>query len=161
MATCVLCGCEVGFLGQKVVHLCSTEQILCGDCWKRYNRADNMEQPRLRDQIIASPHLRKREQVQDFLAANKASIERREREREEAQKQADFLEQHMRKVLRCCDQPMDYLGPGTYTQISENLLTPAFPRRVSVFECPVCGQVKFFNEGYIPTSLRKKEETNG
>ena len=161
MAICVLCGEEVSFLGQKVIHLCSTEQVLCPSCWKLYSRADKPEQSRLRDKIIASPHLKKREQVQEFLRANREAMQRREREAIRAQERADFLREHMALKLRCCDTPMDYLGPGNYTQQSLELLTPSFPRRVDVFECPVCGQVKFFNQDFVPEELKKEERSDG
>lgn len=161
MATCILCGGEVGFLGQKVVHLCGTEQPLCGECDKRYYRADKLEQSRLRDKMLSSPHLKKREEVQEFLRANREAIERQERAREKARQRADFLRQHMAQKLRCCDSPMDYVGPGSYTQQSLDLFTPAYPRRIDVFECPVCGQVKFFNQDFVPEELRKEENSDG
>ena len=161
MAICVLCGCEVNFLSQKVVHLCSTEQPLCGACWKRYDRADELEQPRLRDRILSSPHLRKRERVQEFLAEERLNMERRDRERAEKRQQLDELTARMKTILRCCDTPMNYLGPGSYRQCSDNLLLPAYERYMVVFECPHCGQIKFFNQDFVPAALREKEDDNG
>ena len=161
MALCTLCGREVSFLSQKVIHLCSTEQSLCGDCWKEFSRADAVEQSRLRDKIIASPNLKKREQVMEFLSNNRAAMERRDRENLEAQKRSEFLQQHMAQKLRCCDAPMDYLGPGNYTQQSPNLLIPSYPRRIEVFECPVCGQVKFFNRDFVPEEFLKEDRSDG
>lgn len=161
MANCILCGCEVNFLSQKVVHLCSTEQPLCGECWKRWDRADEGEYVRLREQMLTSPHLRKREQVQAFLAEERDNIARRDRERAEQRRQLDELTARMKTVLRCCDTPMNYLGPGTYRQYPDGLFPPVYERFVSVFECPVCGQVKFFNQDFVPAALREKEETDG
>ena len=158
MANCTLCGCEVNFLTQKVIHLCSTEQPLCGECWKRYDKADEAEQPRIRERILASPYLRKREKVMEFLAENREAIARRDQERMEAQQRAEFLQQHMSQKLRCCDSPMEYLGQGSYTQFPLGLYIAATPRLIDVFECPVCGQVKFFNTEFIPASMREKEE---
>lgn len=100
MALCTLCGCEINFLTQKVIHLCSTEQPLCGECWKRYDRADETEQPRIRERILASPNLRKREQVMAFLAKNRENIARRDRERQLEKQQADALMQRMQTILR-------------------------------------------------------------
>ena len=161
MALCTLCGCEINFLTQKVIHLCSTEQSLCGECWKRYDRADETEQPRIRERILASPNLRKREQVMAFLAENRENIARRDRERQLEKQQADALMQRMQTILCCCDSPMHYLGPGTYRQASEDIFPPPMERYVCVFECPVCGQVKFFNQNFVPAALRKKEDDNG
>ena len=161
MASCVLCGRDVNFLSQKVIHLCSTEQPLCGDCWKEYDRADKVEQSRLRDRMLTSPNLKKREQVQEFLAANRESMLRRDRENEEARQRADFLREHMTQKLRCCDSPMEYLGEGGYTQYPLGLYISATTRLVDVFECPVCGQVKFFNPDFVPAALREKEKNNG
>lgn len=161
MATCILCGCEVGFLGQYAVHLCSTEQILCKQCSNRYERADELEKNRIWDRMIASPHLRKREQVMEFLSSERENIARRDRERTESKQRLDALTAHMRTILRCCDKPMTYLGPGRYTQGSEKLLTPAYERHICVFECPTCGQIKFFNQDFVPASLREEEVSNG
>ena len=160
MALCTLCGCEVSFLTQKVIHLCSTEQPLCGECWKRYDRADAEEQPRIRERILASPHLRKREKVMEFLAENREAIARRDRARVEEKQRLDDLSIRMKTVLRCCDTPMEYLGQGSYTQYPIGLFIAATPRTVDVFECPVCGQVKFFNTAFVPDALREKEEPN-
>ena len=161
MALCSLCGCEVNFLTQKVIHLCSTEQPLCGECWKLYERADADEQPRIRDRILASPHLRKREKVMEFLAENRENIARRDRERLLEKQRSEELVQRMQNILRCCDRSMRYLGPGTYRQASEDLFPPPMERYVCVFECPACGQVKFFNQDFVPAVLRRKEDFNG
>ena len=114
MALCTLCGCEVSFLTQKVIHLCSTEQPLCAECWKRYDRADEEEQPRIRERILASPHLRKREKVMEYLAENREAIARRDRARQKEKQRLDDLSIRMKTVLRCCDTPMEYLGQGKY-----------------------------------------------
>ena len=161
MASCVLCSRDVNFLSQKVIHLCGTEQPLCGDCWKEFDRADKVEQSRLRDRMLSSPHLKKREQVQEFLAANRESMERRDREEKKAKERADFLREHMTQKLRCCDAPMEYLGQGGYTQYPIGLYIAATTRLVDVFECPVCGQVKFFNPEFVPDAFREKEATHG
>ena len=160
MALCTLCGCEINFLTQKVIHLCSTEQPLCSECWKRYDRADETEQPRIRERILASPNLRKQEQVMEFLAKNQENIARRDRAQAEARKRDEFLRQHMTQKLRCCDSPMEYLGEGSYTQYP-GFYIAASPRLIDVFECPVCGQVKFFNQEFVPATLRKKRDGNG
>lgn len=161
MASCVLCGRDVNFLTQKVIHLCSTEQPLCGECWKEFDRADTLEQSRLRDRMISSPHLQKREKVQEFLAANREAMERRDREKQDALQRAEFLRRHMTQKLRCCDLPLEYLGQGSYTQFPQGFYIAATSRLVDVFECPVCGQVKFFNPDFVPPSMREKEENNG
>ena len=160
MANCTRCGCEVNFLTQKVIHLCSTEQPLCGECWKHYDRADADEQPRIRERILASPYLRKREKVMEFLSENREAIARRDRARVEEKQRLDDLSIRMKAVLRCCDRPMNYLGPGSYRQAAEDLFPPPMERYVCVFECPVCGQVKFFNRDFIPASMREKETNN-
>ena len=157
MANCVLCGCEVSFLSQKVIHFCSTEQPLCGTCWKQYDRADSTEQARIRERMTASPHLRKREKVMEFLAENRTALERRDREQAQRQQELSELTGRMKTILRCCDVPMRYLGPGTYRQAAEDIFPPPFERYVSVFECPRCGQVKFFNQDFVPAALRVKE----
>ena len=157
MANCVLCGCEVSFLSQKVIHFCSTEQPLCGDCWKQYDRSDKVEQGCLRDRILASPHLRKREKVLAFVNENRTNLEKRARDAESEKQRLESLIHRMRQVLRCCDTPMNYLGPGSYRQAADDLFPPPCERYVTVFECPVCGQVKFFNQDFVPAALRKKE----
>lgn len=161
MAICVLCGCEVNLLSQKVIHLCSTQQLLCPACDRTYQRADKGERERLQKQILSSPHLRNREAVQEFLAATQAATQRRTQEQIEAQQRADFLRQHMPQKLHCCDSPMEYLGQGSYTQYPLGFFAAAAPRLISIFECPVCGQVKFFNPDFIPSALREKEDEHG
>jgi len=161
MATCVLCGCEISFLGQYVVHLCSTAQPLCKQCSRQYDRSDSLEKKRLRERMLTSPHLKNREQVMESLAEERTNMERRDRERIEEKQKLDALTARMKTTLRCCDASMTCLGRGRYTQFTDNLLPAMLERPVIVFECPVCGQIKFFNPDFVPAALREKEVNNG
>lgn len=161
MATCILCGSEIGFLGQFVVHLYSTEQPVCKQCSRQYEQADALEKNRLRDRMLTSPNLKKRERVMESLSEERTNRELRDRERMEEKQKLDALTARMKTALRCCDTSMTCLGRGRYTQFTANLLPPMLERPVIVFECPVCGQVKFFNPDFVPASMREKEDRDG
>ena len=149
---CAMCGNELGFLGRGSIQLYGTVQPVCRDCEKSYNaKADEPERERRRQKLLSSPWLREREHVEKLIAEQE---EQRQRQQAEQVRQAQLEEERARarqEQTRCCGQEMEDMGPFVFQLGQHGFFTgdwnhlAAGAMEMTMYRCPCCGQVKFFD----------------
>lgn len=143
---CVLCGQETEFFRRASLPLYNTNQIVCSDCRQRYDSASGPERAKLKEQMLNSPYLWDRERIDSLL-----KWKQEEEERRLSKEKMNVLKAARREqATTCCGQKMTVLGVSQF-QLGEydfmlghwsNL--NAGSMEMSVYQCEMCGQLKFF-----------------
>lgn len=152
---CVLCGKEVGIMSQCFTELCGTSQSLCEECMERCRKATQEEKILLREKMVRSPYLMKRDEVLRNLDKSRQEWAWAQEQARQKQQQEQQRKQRLSETVRCCGQPMTSLGVSTF-QLGEHtffggdldhLLSGSM--KLALFRCEMCGQIKFFDPEFI------------
>lgn len=141
---CVLCGEETEFFRRFSLPLYNTNQIVCLTCKQTYDCSTREEKDRLKEKMLQSPHLRDGERIQ-ILMKWKQDEEKRRQQKERVNVLGAVRRE---QVTLCCGTQMSQLGTA-FLPIGERMAA-SHPwmeterLEVSVYECQVCGCMKFF-----------------
>ena len=143
---CVICSQETDFFRRVTLPFYNTNQIVCIDCRQRYDSASQQEKSALKTQILNSPYLWDRESVENLLKLKREKEERRLAEEQLAARKVASRNQ----ATVCCGQKMLSLGVSQFQLGEHSFLLGdlahmmAGSLKLSVYQCEMCGQIKFF-----------------
>ena len=137
---CVLCGQETEFFRRASLPLYNTNQIVCTTCKQIYEGSSREERSKLKEKMLQSPHLWDGERIQSLL-----KWKQEEEERRAAQEHLDVLTAARREQATvCCGQRMALLGATRFQLHPIGLPEENGGMEMTVYECHLCGRLKFF-----------------
>lgn len=143
---CVICGQETEFFRRATLPFYNTNQIVCIACRQRYDSASSAEKAKLKEKVLNSPYLWDRERIENLM-----KWKREEEERRLAKEQMSVLKAARREQATvCCGQKMTSLGTSQFQLGEHSILLGdlshlmAGSLQMSVYQCEMCGQIKFF-----------------
>lgn len=132
---CIFCGKKTTILNGGDVLVCGgVNQPVCGSCRDRYIYLPLRQRARL---ALDTGRAQYPEQIQTYLEQldEKLAMEAQRREYQE-------------KTLLCCGRKMEKIDEGSFMLVRE-LFRGSTNAVLSVFRCPCCGQVKFFDSSFL------------
>ena len=137
---CVLCGQETEFFRRASLPLYNTNQIVCTTCKQIYEGSSREERSKLKEKMLQSPHLWDGERIQSLL-----KWKQEEEERRAAQEHLDVLTAARREQATvCCGRRMALLGATRFQLHPIGLPEEGGGMEMTVYECHLCGRLKFF-----------------
>ena len=140
---CIFCGTELGMLQKKKLSCGNTTQILCKDCYPKYESLSAVERAEAALKTgRANDVAELRKYLETVNAAKRKAEERRNANNEK--RMTDL------KCLRCDGRMLD-LGPVTFKLGDESLFFSDLVRlftgslTMNVFRCEKCGKLEFFS----------------
>ena len=140
---CVLCGQETEFFRRASLPLYNTNQIVCTGCKQHYDSSTLEERNRMKEQMLRSPDLWDGERIQKLM-----QWRQEEEERSITKEQTNVLKAARREqAVICCGEKMRLQGHSRLQMNENGIHTEQIS--VAVYECEMCGQLKFFK--YLPS----------
>ena len=140
---CIFCGTELGMLQKKKLSCGNTTQILCKDCYPKYEPLSAVERAEAALKTgRANDMAELRKYVETVNAAKRKAEEQRKANNEK--RMTDL------NCLRCDGRMLD-LGPVTFKLGDESLFFSDLVRlftgslTMNVFRCEKCGKLEFFS----------------
>lgn len=134
---CVICGQETEFFRRASLPLYNTNQIVCSDCRQRYDSASGQERAKLKERMLNSPYLWDRERIDSLMKWKQEEARRLASENMNVLRAA-----HREQAIMCCGGKMTLQGHSVLQMAEGSIKTEQIP--MSVYQCEVCGQLKFF-----------------
>ena len=140
---CIFCGTELGILQRKKLSCANTTQILCKDCYPKYEPLSAVERA---EAALKTGRAEDSAELRKYLE----NVRNAQKKREEQRKaNADKRLSDM-KCLRCDGRMLDY-GPVTFKLGEESLIFSDLVRlftgslTMNIFRCEKCGKIEFFS----------------
>ena len=140
---CIFCGTELGILQRKKLSCGNTTQILCKDCYPKYEPLSAVERA---EAALKTGRAEDSDELRKYLENVRNAQKKRAEERNE---NADKRFSDM-KCLRCDGRMVD-CGPVTFKLGEESLIFSDLVRlftgslTMNIFRCEKCGKVEFFS----------------
>jgi len=153
---CIFCRTELGMLQKKKLSCGNTTQILCKDCYPKYEALSAVERA---EAALNTGRAENSAELRKYLETVKKAKRKREEERQEnIDKRATDL-----KCLRCDGRMLDY-GPVTFKMGEETYFFSDLNRLITgsvtmnLYRCEKCGKVEFFAPDNIEFDKFKENE---
>jgi hypothetical protein len=140
---CIFCGTELSVLQRKKLSCGNTTQILCKDCYPKYEPFSAVERA---EAALKTGRAEDSAELRKYLEnVRNAQKKRAEERKAKADKRLSDM-----KCLRCDGRMLD-CGPITFKLGEESLIFSDFVRlftgslTMNIFRCEKCGKVEFFS----------------
>lgn len=140
---CIFCGTELGMLQKKKLSCGNTTQILCKDCYPKYEPLSAVERA---EAALKTGRAEDVAELRKYLE----NVNEAKRKAEEQRKANNEKRMTDLNCLRCDGRMLD-LGPVTFKLGDESLFFSDLVRlftgslTMNVFRCEKCGKLEFFS----------------
>ena len=139
---CIFCGIELSVLSRKKLSCGNTTQLLCKDCYPKYESLSAVERA---EAALKSGRATDSNELRKYLD----NVRSAQKKKEEAQKASNDKRATNYECLRCKGRMLNY-GPITFKLGEETYFFSDLNRLITgsltmnLLRCEKCGKVEFF-----------------